>query len=78
MAYSSVSGPWTSKNGFVNQTSTAAELGDAANMINVQWKTAGKQVVDLSTGMIYTATGSKPTDSWVSSDGLAENAVTPA
>jgi len=78
MAYSSVSGPWKSQNGFVSQTATAADLGDASGAINIYWKTAGKQVTDLATGLIYTATGGKATDSWVSSDGDSANTITPA
>lgn len=76
MAYSSVSGPWQSKNGFVSQTATAAQIGDASDSINTQWKTAGKQVTDLATGLIYTATGSSATSDWVASDGTT--VVTPA
>jgi hypothetical protein len=56
-------------------TSTAAALGDSANAINTTGKTVGKMVVDLTTGIIYTATGTTATSPWGASDGTP---VTPA
>ena len=56
-------------------TSTAAAIGDIANAINTSGKTVGKMVVDLSTGIIYTATGTAAGDAWGASDGTP---VTPA
>ena len=50
-------------------TSTAAAIGDIANAINTSGKTVGKMVVDLSTGIIYTATGTAAGDAWGASDG---------
>ena len=60
---------------FVLATSTAAAIGDSANAINTTGKTIGKMVVDLATGIIYTATGAAATDPWGASDGTP---VTPA
>ena len=56
-------------------TSTAAAIGDSANAINTTGKTVGKMVVDLTTGIIYTATGTAATDAWGATDGTP---VTPA
>lgn len=60
---------------FVLPTATAAAIGDSANAINTTGKTIGKMVVDLATGIIYTATGTAATDPWGASDGTP---VTPA
>lgn len=60
---------------FVLPTATAAAIGDSANAINTTGKTVGKMVVDLTTGVIYTATGTTPTSPWGASDGTP---VTPA
>lgn len=60
---------------FVLATSTAAAIGAVANAINTSGKTVGKMVVDLSTGIIYTATGTAAADPWGASDGTP---VTPA
>lgn len=60
---------------FVLPTATAANIGDSANAINTAGKTVGKMVVDLVTGIIYTATGTTPTSPWGASDGTP---VTPA
>lgn len=57
-------------------TSTAALLGAAASAINTTGKVAGKAVVDLATGLIYTATDGGATDDWVASDGTTS--ITPA
>jgi len=76
MANTHFSGPINSVNGFVMPASTTAALGSATNAINTKWKYAGKQVVVLATGKIYTATGSSATSTWVVSDG--STAVTPA
>ena len=54
----------------------AALLAVAAGPVNKTGKQAGKSVVDLATGKIYTATGSSATSTWVVSDGSA--AITPA
>ena len=56
-------------------TSTAAAIGAVGNAINTAGKTVGKMVVDLSTGIIYTATGTAAADPWGASDGTP---VTPA
>lgn len=89
MGTTTFSGPVVSNNGFVGDvtgavtstalilpTSTAALLGDAADAINTTGKVAGKAVVDLATGLIYTATGDGAADDWVASDGTTS--VTPA
>jgi hypothetical protein len=76
MARTTFNGPVVSTNGFVNQASTAALLAVAAGPVNQVGKQAGKSVVDLATGKIYTATGSLPTSTWVVSDGTT--AITPA
>jgi len=60
---------------FVLPTATAAAIGNSANAINTTGKTIGKMVVDLTTGIIYTATGTAATDPWGASDGTP---VTPA
>lgn len=69
------SGSLTLGGAFVLPTSTAAAIGDIANAINTSGKTVGKMVVDLSTGIIYTATGTAAADPWGATDGTP---VTPA
>jgi hypothetical protein len=76
MATTTFSGPVASTNGFVLETSTAAIIGDVDAAVNTQYKVAGKQVVDLATGFIYTATGADADSPWFASDGAT--AVTPA
>lgn len=78
MATTTFTGPVVSTNGFVAdaQTGLAALLADEDNALNTTNKTAGLQAVDLSTGLIYTATGAGVNDTWVVSD--ASTAVTPA
>ena len=48
---------------------TAANLALVANAINTTGKYTGKMVVDLATGLIFTATGSDAADVWRASDG---------
>ena len=48
---------------------TAANLADIANAINTTGKYTGKMVVDLATGLIFTATGATAGDVWRASDG---------
>lgn len=69
------SGSLTLGGAFVLPTASAADIGDSANAINTTGKTVGKMVVDLATGVIYTATGTTPTSPWGASDGTP---VTPA
>lgn len=69
------SGSLTLGGAFVLPTATAANIGDSANAINTTGKTVGKMVVDLTTGIIYTATGTTPTSPWGATDGTP---VTPA
>jgi len=76
MAITTFSGPVASDNGFILEPSTTAALGAATNAINTTGKQAGKCVVVLASGKIYTATGSLATSTWVVSDG--STAVTPA
>ena len=69
------SGSLTLGGSLVLATSTAAAIGAAANAINTSGKTVGKMVVDLSTGIIYTATGVNATSPWGATTGTP---VTPA
>ena len=69
------SGNLTLGGSFVLPTATAAAIGSSADAINTTGKTIGKMVVDLATGIIYTATGTTPTSPWGASDGTP---VTPA
>jgi len=48
---------------------TAANLALVANAINTTGKYTGKMVVDLATGLIFTATGALAADVWRASDG---------
>ena len=54
---------------FALVTSTAAALVDVANAINTTGKYTGKMVVDLATGLIYTASGATASSAWYGSDG---------
>jgi len=88
MASTTFSGPVTSTNGFVGDvtgdvtgtvilpSTTTAALGAIGNAINTTGKVTGKMVVDLSSGLIYTATGAAAGSAWYGSDGTA--AITPA
>ena len=90
MSRTTFSGPVRSTNGFegdvtgnvmgtvVLPTATAAALGVAAGAVNTTGKVAGKMVVDIATGMIYTATGTAAVDPWVASDGDPLSEITPA
>lgn len=69
------SGSLTLGGALVLATSTAAAIGAVGNAINTSGKTVGKMVVDLSTGIIYTATGTAAADPWGATDGTP---VTPA
>jgi hypothetical protein len=75
MARTTFNGPVASDNGFIFPTATAANLGDAANAVNTINKTTGKSVVDIATGVIYTATGSSATSAWKGSNATT---VTPS
>jgi hypothetical protein len=68
MATTTFSGPVASDNGFVFPNVTAAALGAASNAVNTTRKTTGKSVVDIATGVIYTATGAAATSPWKGSD----------
>lgn len=57
-------------------TSTAAAIGAIGNAINTTGKVIGKTVVDLATGLQYTATGTAANSPWRASDGTTS--VTPA
>lgn len=48
---------------------TAANLAAIGNAINTTGKYTGKMVVDLSTGLIFTATGATAGSVWKASDG---------
>lgn len=69
------SGSLTLGGALVLGTSTAAAIGAVGNAINTTGKTVGKMVVDLSTGIIYTATGTAAADPWGATTGTP---VTPA
>jgi hypothetical protein len=77
MANTHFSGPVNSTNGFVALATTgaAALLVDIADPLNTTWKYAGKQVVDLDDGIIYTAVGDAASDDWMGSDGTTS--ITP-
>jgi hypothetical protein len=70
------SGDLTLGGAFVLPQATAAELVDEADPINVTGKYAGKMVVDITSGIIYTAVGSGINADWMPSDGGTP--VTPA
>ena len=69
------SGSLTLGGALVLATSTAAAIGAVGNAINTSGKTVGKMVVDLSTGIIYTATGTAAAAPWGATTGTP---VTPA
>jgi cytoskeletal protein CcmA (bactofilin family) len=56
-------------------TATAANLGAIANAINTTGKVTGKTVVDIATGVIYTASGATAASVWYGSNATT---VTPA
>lgn len=63
------SGPLTLGGNLALVAGTAANLADIANAINTTGKYTGKMVVDLATGLIFTATGSTAGSVWRASDG---------
>jgi len=75
MARTTFSGPVASNNGFVFPVATAAALGAIADPANTTDKFVGKTVVDLATGVIYTATGATAASAWKGSNATT---VTPA
>jgi hypothetical protein len=75
MARTTFSGPVASDNGFIFPTATAAALGSSTNAVNTTNKVTGKSVVDIATGVIYTATGSTAVSVWKGSDATT---ITPA
>lgn len=75
MSRTTFSGPVASNNGFIFPDVTAAALGDIADVINTEGKVAGKSVIDIATGVIYTATGDQDSDDWNGSDATT---ITPA
>ena len=64
-----VSGSLTLGGNLALVADTAANLAQVANAINPTGKYTGKMVVDLATGLIFTATGSAASDVWRASDG---------
>jgi hypothetical protein len=70
------SGSLTLGGNFALPTSTPAVLVDEADPINTTGKYTGKMVVDLTDGIIYTASGAGVNDPWMPSDGGTP--VTPA
>lgn len=68
MARTTFSGPVASDNGFLFPPTTAAALASVTNAINTTNKFVGKSVVDLATGVIYTATGALAASVWKGSD----------
>jgi hypothetical protein len=68
MARTTFSGPVASDNGFLFPATTAAALAQDTDAINTVNKFVGKSVVDLATGIIYTATGALATSAWKGSD----------
>jgi cytoskeletal protein CcmA (bactofilin family) len=91
MSRTTFSGPVKSDNGFegavtgnvtgtvtgtiILPTATAANLALIANAINTTGKVTGKTVVDIATGLIYTASGATAGSVWYGSDGTT--VVTP-
>ena len=69
------SGSLTLGGSFALPTSTAAAVADIANAINTTGKVTGKTVVDIATGVIYTASGSTAGSDWYGSNATT---VTPA
>lgn len=63
------SGPLTLGGNLALVADTAANLALVANAINTTGKYTGKMVVDLATGLIFTATGALASDVWRASDG---------
>ena len=63
------SGDLTLGGQFALVADTAANLATIANAINTTGKYTGKMVVDLSTGLIFTASGPLDSDTWFASDG---------
>ena len=63
------SGDLTLGGSFVLPTTTAAAILDSTDAVNTTGKTIGKMLVDLSTGIIYTASGTGVNDPWGASDG---------
>lgn len=61
---------------FVLPQATAAELVAETDAINTTGKYTGKMVVDITSGIIYTAAGAGVNDDWMPSDGGTP--VTPA
>lgn len=55
---------------FLNPVRTTAVLADAADLINVQDKYAGKMVWDSTLGLPVWADGSGPTDTWSLATGV--------
>jgi hypothetical protein len=75
MARTTFNGPVASDNGFIFPTATAAALGAIGNAANTVDKVTGKSVVDIATGIIYTATGPAAGDAWKGSN---SSTVTPS
>jgi len=63
------SGDLTLGGQFVLPQATGAELLDETDAINTTGKYLGKMVVDISDGIIYTASGPGVNDPWMPSDG---------
>lgn len=63
------SGSLTLGGNFALTASTVAALEAVGNAINTTGKYTGKMVVVLSSGLIFTATGSAAGDAWKASDG---------
>lgn len=75
MARTTFSGPVASDNGFLFPVTTAAALAQDTDAINTTNKFVGKSVVDLATGVIYTATGALATSDWKGSDATTVSPV---
>lgn len=63
------SGSLTLGGNFALPATTVADLEAVGNAINTTGKYAGKMVVVLATGLIFTATGAAAADAWKASDG---------
>jgi hypothetical protein len=68
------SGNLTLGGAFVLPATTVLELEDVADAINTTDKYAGKMVVVLANGLIFTASGANASDTWYASDGTTSAA----
>lgn len=56
-----------------NPVATTAELDDASSTVNTQFKSAGRSVLDTTTGVPVWATGELTSDVWADATGATVN-----